>query len=271
ALPGADQRVSFYRSRCLQCHGEGDCSLSPARRRDRQPDDSCIACHMPPLASSTTAHTALTDHRIVRRAEQDTPRRAPRPGLLAGDMPLVYFYRDETDPRDPEVARDTGLALVETARLPNPDEARAQLGAFALPLLTAAVKAHPDDIPGREGEAYALWLQGRQKDALAAYAAVLARAPQRETTLADAATLAEMLDEPQTAIGYWQRAVAVNPWEPAYHAALARLLADGRQWPKAVAECEAALRLEPNHLATRRVLVTCCLRSGETERARTEF
>jgi tetratricopeptide (TPR) repeat protein len=270
-LPAADQRVSYYRGRCLQCHQEAACSLSAAQRREQRPDDSCIACHMPPLASSTAAHTALTDHRILRRAERGADRPAPRPGLRIGEMPLVSFYHDQRDPNDPSVGRDKGLALIETARLPNPDEARAHLGRAALPLLRAAVKDWPGDIPAREGEAYALWLHGRQQEALDAYEGVLARAPQREQALADAGTLAEMLHRPQAAIAYWRRAVAVNPWDPDYHASLARLLAESQEWPAAITECEALLRLEPNNVPTRRTLITCCLRSGDEERARREL
>jgi Flp pilus assembly protein TadD len=276
--PSAEQRLSYFRDRCLSCHEEKPCTVSPERRRQQQ--DNCIACHMPMIASSNTAHTALTDHRILRRP--DTDRHAPSPESRLPEIKLVNFYKDQVDPGDPLVARDLALARLEAARIPLPDKERTRLGRLALPVLQAAVRDAPDDLAAREGEAYALWLHGRQQEALAAYEAVLERAPQRETALADAAALAEtmqrqavtraeMLRRRADAIDYWRRAVAVNPWAPEYHAALARLLAADEQWRQAISASEAALRLEPSNVATRKTLIESCLGDGDEKRARKEF
>ncbi|MBI1311750.1 hypothetical protein GC176_10700 [bacterium] len=67
-LPTATERVEFYRSRCLKCHTDESCRLTPEQRHGRQ--NSCIDCHMPALNASNVSHVSQTDHRIVRFAGQ---------------------------------------------------------------------------------------------------------------------------------------------------------------------------------------------------------
>ncbi len=270
-LPAAEGRVSYYRDRCLRCHEHRGCSLPAARRRKQQPDDSCVACHMPGIATSDIAHTAQTDHRILRRPEGANALPGRWPGPRVGYTPLVYCFENQVDPRDPGVPRDTGLALVAVARMMDPDEFRLQIGRSALSLLRPAVRAHPADVPAREGEGYALWLCGQQEQALAAYEAVLAQAPERESALADATRLAAQLGRRDVGVAYARRTVAVNPFEPDYHALLARLLSDGAQATEAADEARAALRLDPNNVDARQALIGAALHEGDRPRARQEF
>jgi hypothetical protein len=68
-LPEAGERIAYYRGRCLECHADRGCSLPLPTRRTRSPEDDCTACHMPRKDATDVAHTALTDHRIPRRAD----------------------------------------------------------------------------------------------------------------------------------------------------------------------------------------------------------
>ncbi len=54
----SQDRVAFYRGKCLTCHGA---DFATKHHPDR-PD--CTACHMPASASTDIAHTQVTDHRI---------------------------------------------------------------------------------------------------------------------------------------------------------------------------------------------------------------
>jgi Cytochrome c554 and c-prime len=58
--PSAEERVSYYRSKCLACHG----AQFGSRHHVEKPD--CTSCHMPASASTDVAHTQVTDHRIPR-------------------------------------------------------------------------------------------------------------------------------------------------------------------------------------------------------------
>ena len=63
-------RASRMREICQSCHAKLSASVHPASARD------CVSCHMPRL-SSEYAHVAVTDHRIVRRAEREETSLAP--------------------------------------------------------------------------------------------------------------------------------------------------------------------------------------------------
>lgn len=61
-----DDRIAFYRSKCLACHGEKFAAKHHAGRPD------CTACHMAAVSSANIAHTEVTDHRILRWPSQET-------------------------------------------------------------------------------------------------------------------------------------------------------------------------------------------------------
>ncbi len=57
ATVAAENRVAYYRARCLTCHA----GLKSGHHEDN-PD--CTACHMPRQATEDIAHEQVTDHRI---------------------------------------------------------------------------------------------------------------------------------------------------------------------------------------------------------------
>jgi predicted CXXCH cytochrome family protein len=61
--PSAEQRVSYFRSRCLTCHG------APSFVSAHHPNEpDCSGCHMPREKTGDVAHEQVTDHRIQRRS-----------------------------------------------------------------------------------------------------------------------------------------------------------------------------------------------------------
>jgi hypothetical protein len=61
--PAEDERVEFYRSKCLNCHAESACRLEPVERRRKTAADDCVVCHMPQVPTDIV-HFAFTHHRI---------------------------------------------------------------------------------------------------------------------------------------------------------------------------------------------------------------
>jgi Flp pilus assembly protein TadD len=267
-LPEPENKVAFYRGRCLSCHKESSCSLAAAVRRQQSPDDDCSACHMSRRATSDIAHTAITDHRIPRVPAKGGAAPAPA-RLLPGDNPLVSFYKGVGDPRDREVNRDMGVALIEVAR--QKGAGAEPLGPLALPYLEGAVHRAPDDTTAWEAKGYALWLEGRIPEALDAFESALTGDPGRERSLRDAAVVAALLKRPEAADAYWRRAIAVNPWSAFYHEQLAQVLVDRQDWQGALAECRVALQLNPTSVPARRLLIQGHLREGHNDQARAEF
>jgi tetratricopeptide (TPR) repeat protein len=266
---GPDERVAYFRDRCLKCHQDRGCSLPAEERRPR--GDSCIDCHMPPYGSSDVAHTAATDHRVPRRpgpAAAARPGRPPGGGAWFG-LPVRPFQGEGKRPNDPEVGRDLGIALVMLNL-----QGKAPPGAFsnqAVALLDAALRDDPADLEAGEARGHALTLQNRRAQALAAFEAVLDRAPDREAALAGAAQLAMDLQKHDLSLAYWRRAVAINPSLPDYRARLVALLVRKQAWDEVRAHCPTWIGLDPENAEARMVWINCLLRAGDRDAAREEF
>lgn len=271
-LPAPAERVAFYRGRCLQCHQEQSCSLPREVRRQQVRDDSCIACHMKPSSTADIAHTAATDHRIVRResAPAAPSRRPGSPGsLMPGDSPLLDFHAQLRPQPDPEASRSLSLAMIHLAR--RIASAQIMLVPRALPMLDEALERWPDDVDLLEARAYARWQDSQLEPALADYEHLLKLAPDHKMALDDAATVADILGRTDESLAYRERSVAVNPWVARSRARLAAQFADRQKWTEAITECRKTLAISPALLDTRLLLISCLIRKGQRDEARAEF
>jgi hypothetical protein len=277
--PGPDERVQYYRTRCLSCHGDGAgtgaeaaCALPPSKRRLRSKQDSCVDCHMPPYGSSDIAHNASTDHRILRggagAAETASPWHEPRTVFA-----LSHFQRGPVNPADKALGRDLGVALVQdvAGALTNSRQAEQ-----AVALLENAIARDPDDLVAWESKAKAFFILKRRSEGLAAAEAVLAKVPDHEIALLVAGMLSQDLlaQDPgllEKCLGYWRRVAAVNPWTASYRASLSGLLAQHGSWHEAGVHCQEWLRLQPGSIDGRKLWIECLLRTHVPERARAEL
>ncbi len=71
--PEGAEAARFYRQKCLGCHKEASCSLPLATRIKQAPPDDCAVCHMPKKKVAIISHSALTNHRIIARADEPLP------------------------------------------------------------------------------------------------------------------------------------------------------------------------------------------------------
>jgi len=298
--PAPADRIAFYRSRCLNCHrileDGGVVSgrlVSGKEANDRKlqlttshftqphhspltthhsPEDDCISCHMPRRSSTSLAHAAVSDHRIIRWPGRD-PELGPesRSVVQPAQIPLLYFHRDLRDPADPDVRRDLGLAMISKSRSETHLEIRHAICARAMPLLETALQDDPEDIDALEAKGFGLWVLDAPRQALATLEAVLAKVPAREIAREDAAQLATSLGLEQTAIDHWRQLLTANPWNPEAHYSLAKLLGQRQDWLGAITETSAALRFDPTNVAARMLLVAACLKTGDQKRAHQEF
>ncbi len=139
--PTPEKKMEFYRSRCLTCHTMKSCAVEETDRRKRSPNDNCLECHMPNVASSNIAHTAITDHRIPRNPGLDGRDFGPKK-VDSQDYPIVPFDQSAGDVSNPEKQRDLGVALIEFAS----KQPSQKWGRLALPLLDQSLSRWPDDI-----------------------------------------------------------------------------------------------------------------------------
>ena len=262
-LPAPEEKVAYYRKRCLECHTDRGCSLPSAVRLVQSHADDCAGCHMQRSRSSDIIHVAATSHRILRHAAEPDRSSVPAGDPLGKQLSEVNFHRDLMDERQRAAAeRDIGVALC----LDGPQGAAA-----AAPRLEAALAARPDDVAAWEAKGFALGQLGRGEEALAAFRTALTREPNREAALIGAGYLAARGGRRQDAIAFWQRAVTMSPWRSDYHAELAFLHFQERDWQAAAEVCRETLSLNPFNLETRKLLVGCSLRLQGLEAARREF
>jgi predicted CXXCH cytochrome family protein len=120
--PSAEQRVTYFRSRCLTCHGA---AAFVSKHHPDQPD--CSSCHMPREKTGDVAHEQVTDHRIQRRPAPSSTEMQAR----TGDMTLVGG--------GPVSDRDLGLAYFQMANLGDQ-----QAGHRAMELLQQAERDEGD-------------------------------------------------------------------------------------------------------------------------------
>ncbi len=267
-VPAAEQKVAFYRARCLNCHADRGCSLPSAVRLKEDKADNCLTCHMPPTGSEIN-HTTITDHRIPRRVSKSGwPLASTWPRVVD---PLVPFHEHMIGPDNRGATeRDLGVALMKLADR-QPDDSARHLATLALALLDKAVSNDPSDLAACHFLGDALWTHSRLDDALATYQSILAKAPRAEVTLYRATALALRLKRLDLAASYARQTLELNPWRWQSHQDLAAAHALRQDWTSAAAACGQALKLNPASLPARSLLVGCCLKLGDRSRAQAEF
>ena len=268
-VPAAEQRVAFFRDRCLACHEDRGCSLPHDVRLQRSRDDSCMTCHMPALKTEVP-HTVARDHRILRRAASGEPSPQRDPAWAVEEFPFYHSRHDLIEPSDSKPQRDLGIAVRIAAEI-KPGIIQSIHLNRALPLLEAAVKQDPGDLVALESLGITLRRQGRHAEALKCFQQVLDQTPKREYALSRAASIAIALGRMEEAARYAQRAIDANPWMVEYREMLARAQARGEQWRLCNQTCTETLRQFPNSIATRRLLIESYLGLGQMDRARQEL
>jgi predicted CXXCH cytochrome family protein len=262
--PDPVAQVGYYRQRCLECHADRGCGLEPSVRLARSAADDCVGCHMPHAHRADIIHAVATDHRILRKPDTEDSAATASVTLRPGQLPLAFFrdHGKENEQDRAESDRDMAVALCRDGPM---------AASIALPLLEKWLASRPDDLAAREARGFALDQLGRPKKSLAIFQSILDQEPRRESTLIGAVGAAARSGRGDQAIASLRRAIAINPQRSAYHANLASLYFHDRNWSAAVASCLETLRLSPVDLATRKLLVRCYLRLGDSDSARREF
>ena len=222
--PSAEQRVSYFRSRCLTCHG------APAFVSKHHPDNpDCSGCHMPREKTGDVAHEQVTDHRIQRRpvsSPGQTPRTADLTLVGGGqvsdrDLGLAYFQLAKHG--DQESGRKAMLLLQQAERRDgeqaDPDLHTA-LGfmahltgdrQMAIHEYQAALRANPADSVAAGDLAILEARAGDTKDAVTRLEGVSENDPGETTASMDLAMVECAIGNPQTAMLALQHLLEFSP------------------------------------------------------------
>lgn len=255
--PEPAAKAAFYRGKCLTCHTDRGCSQPEPLRKAK--NDSCVACHMPRRDSTSIAHAAVTEHRILRHSDKP-----PAPTLALGELPIVQYKHGTPGPGAEEVDRDLGIALSrQLPKLTDPTVAR-QAVSTATNRLSAATRRWPDD-----QTAWLQWAGLRDpRGRLEAARKAAALPPESEEVLKLQVVAESTAREYATALAIVDRLIQMNPASIEYRQLRASVLIDSRDWVRAEAACRNALTLNPL-AAEARVLLAMSL-NGQGKRAEAE-
>lgn len=261
-VPSPEEKVSYYRRRCLDCHEQKPCGLAQSERLGRSRDDDCVSCHMPVSSNTDIVHNATTDHRILRKPEAPQPQQAEDMARL---HPLEFFHDEGVH------TRELAIGLAYEARRPGERRQQARLARMALESLGETLQREPGDLVAWRAKAQALAISGRAKEALQIFDSVLEKAPQYEQALDERVALALELGDKRADPTPALRAVAVNPYSAEFHERLAYYQLENRNWKQAIQEADEALRLNPFLIFARQFRIRCLLHDKDQERAAQEF
>ncbi|HEX4312141.1 MAG TPA: tetratricopeptide repeat protein [Acidobacteriaceae bacterium] len=186
--PSADQRIGFYRARCLACHS----SLASSHHAEN-PD--CTSCHMPRENTQDIAHEQVTDHRI-----QIVSKPFTSPVSTEALVPTGGVH---------PIARDEGLAWAQLAV--GGDRAA---GERAMRLLLDAETSDPKQASDAELHmelGFLEQMRGNRERAKAEYQEALRADPYQETAAGDLAVLDAQDGDFADALPIWQSVFQHDP------------------------------------------------------------
>jgi predicted CXXCH cytochrome family protein len=191
----AEERVAYYRAKCLSCHtGAKYATTHHPERRD------CATCHMPRSASEDIAHEQVTDHRI------QIPRTMTGDHVSKGGSLVPIGDEKASD-------RELGLAYAQMAQ-----RGDRQSGETALTLLRKAEALETASAKDSELHTELGFLEQESGDIHAAdreYRAALAADSDDGTARGDMAVLFAGTGDYATAVRLWQRVFDADPAQAA--------------------------------------------------------
>ncbi|HKD61167.1 MAG TPA: cytochrome c3 family protein [Terracidiphilus sp.] len=225
--PSAEERVAFYRQKCLSCHD----SARFAERHHPENSD-CTRCHMARPPSNDVAHEQVTDHWIRRHISNDA-----LPEAAEGDLQLIGGG-DADD-------RDLGLAYAQMAVRGNQ-----AAGERALELLQRAERNERDSRSDYELHTQLGFLQevnGESSAAAAEYQLALDADPFEPIAAGDLALLEAKQHKYADAVRLWKAVFERDPTQVGAGMNLAIVECAMGDRDAAVASLERILAFSPDN------------------------
>lgn len=235
--PSAEQKVSYYRDKCLACHG----APFAARHHAERPD--CTECHMPGSPSTDVAHTEVTDHRIPRHANV-APQLLHDLNAHSTGPSLMIF-----PPSSPSDVRDLALAWQSLAERGVPSaEQRAES------LLQAAIKQSPTDPALLSALGYIEQRRGAVDNARAVYEKAIALNPNSVDVATNLGVIEARSGHLRDAVKLWDGAFQRAPGRSEIGMNLAKTFCDAGQIDEARSFLLRVLNFDPDSAEAKSLL-----------------
>lgn len=255
--PPVTDRVDFYRQKCLTCHQapESECAVLPADRVLKSPEDSCVACHMPSLATIDVQHTSQTDHRVLRDPSRPPPVTLDEGLQLASGMEALPEW---------EILRARGILMAQFS-LDFKDPALAILASETLePLLARGLN---DPIVERLlGDAYQL--QNRMESAEQHWRRALELDPHSEQALRSLSVAVHDEGRDAEAEKLFSQYLKNSQWDRVILGRHIHVLGRLQRMEEAMREAQQAVEKYPYDRLIRQWLADACEASGQVDEAR---
>lgn len=190
SVPDPQQKAAYFREKCLACHQQRPTS---EQSRHYSKNFDCAGCHMPKI-SSDVSHTAVTDHRILRKPLELATQSKPGPGL-------TQFGANQND------QRGLGLAYAERALETGDAFSRSE----ALRILTKVLPLYPQDAEVLMHLGYIHHIRGELDQSAVLYDAALRADPQRLAAAIDLGAIYAQRGQVDRAMSMWRGALERNP------------------------------------------------------------
>lgn len=225
--PEAANKVEYFRSKCLDCHGEQFAEKHHPESRD------CLGCHMPSLATKDISHTQATDHRIVRTTSEH------RQAMRTLESTLRPF--PETKARAEDDPRDFGLAYETLA-----ERGDATAATEANRLLQLALQRDKTDAPVLAALGYDAQLRGDTAEARKYYEEAL----QYDENSPEAATNLGVIEAREgrlrASVALWTKVFERAPWRSSVGINIAMGYCAAERYDRARAYVERVLEFNPD-------------------------
>jgi predicted CXXCH cytochrome family protein len=281
STPAPEQRVAFYRGKCLTCHAD---AFIP-KHHVEQPD--CTSCHMP-RSTTNVAHTQATDHRILKLPMM------PLQTLQTGAAAQLVRFPPPSQPTEASIANanenppakqnentsapakspsqtsaaqsDLSAAISSTTPTPAPagdardlalawesiaQEGHASAATDAERYLNQAILEHPDDPVLLDSLAFIAQRRGDVAKARELYEHALRIDPQVIDAAANLGVIEARAGHFDRAAALWAPAFAHAPGRSAIGMNLAHISCDTGQFDKARAYVARVLQFNPDSPAAK--------------------
>jgi hypothetical protein len=230
--PSAADRISYYRAKCLACHG----APFGAKHHAEKPD--CTSCHMPTPQSTDVAHTQVTDHRI--------PRWVPQPPQLLQDanlrpvIPRLVEFPDAGETK--RDVRDLALAWQSLA-LGGMESAWPEVES----VLRTALKQSPNDTALLSAAGYLEQKKGKIEAAREFYKKALALDPSLIDVSNNLGVIEARRGSVSEAVKVWQDAYRRAPGRSGLGMNIARVFCEAGQFDEARTFLLRVLEFNPDY------------------------
>ena len=245
--PTAAEAPAYFNGKCMSCHTSQNCKAPMVARAVTSPvKDNCIGCHMQKRDGVAIAHTSVTNHRIVRRADEPFPDVAFEQTTAA--LPdLIYLNRSPGDNAPPPAT--TLLQAYEQLKSQSPIYAAAYARTLA-----ELEETEPENALVQATLGHNAFAEGRLEEAVAHLNASIRLNPAQPAVYADLAQIADARGQVAEAVAMAQKAVMLDPYNAPLQKTLVMSLIGAKQYPEAETAMEKYLEDFPEDDFMRKML-----------------